>query len=71
MNERIKSDPNICGGVPCIKGTRIPVNVILGHLAAGDDVETILENFPSIEKEDIQACLEYATYLSTEKMVTV
>lgn len=67
MNERINSDPNICGGEPCINGTRIPVHIILRHLAAGDDFETILKNFPRITKEDIKACLEYASFLATEK----
>ncbi|HDN80394.1 MAG TPA: DUF433 domain-containing protein [Chloroflexi bacterium] len=66
---RIISDPNICSGEPCIAGTRIPVWVILSHLAAGDDLETILENFPRLTKEDIKACLEYATYLAMEKAI--
>jgi len=66
-NTRIISDTNTCGGEPCIKGTRIPVYVILSHLAAGDDYETILKNFPRLKREDILACLEYAAYLSTEK----
>lgn len=41
MNKRIISDTNICGGEPCIKGTRIPVHIILSHLAAGDDFNNI------------------------------
>lgn len=68
-NPRIGSDLNICGGEPCIKGTRIPVHVILSHLAAGGDYETILKDFPRLKREDILACLEYAAYLSTEKAV--
>jgi uncharacterized protein (DUF433 family) len=67
MNPRITADPNICGGEPCIAGTRIPVHVILSHMSAGDDIETILKEFPRIEREDIRACLEYATFLCTEK----
>jgi len=66
-NPRIVSGPKICGGEPCIKGTRIPVHVILSHLASGEDYETILKNFPRIKRDDIKACLEYAAYLSTEK----
>jgi uncharacterized protein (DUF433 family) len=66
---RIVSDPNICGGDPCIVGTRIPVHVILSHLAAGDSPREILKNFPTLKKEDIQACLEFASYLSTEKAI--
>lgn len=69
MNERIISDPQICGGEPCIRGTRIPAHVILSHLAAGDDYETILKQFPRISHEDILACLEFASYLATEKAV--
>ena len=66
MSERIISDVNICGGEPCVKGTRIPVRVVLSHLAAGDTVEQILRNFPNLSEADIRACLEYASYLATE-----
>ncbi len=68
MSPRISSDPEICGGEPCIKGTRIPVHIILSHLAAGEDYDAIIKNFPKLAKEDILACLEYASYLSAEKM---
>ena len=67
--ERIESDSNVCGGAACIRGTRVPVSIILSHLAASDTEEVILKNFPQIRKEDIHACLEYAAYLSTEKLV--
>ena len=66
---RVASHPEICGGEPCIKGTRIPVHVILSHLAAGEEIRTILKNFPRIRQEDIRACLEFAAYLSTEKAI--
>ena len=69
MNTRIVSDPNICGGEPCVKGTRIPVHIILSHLAAGENYETILMNFPRLASEDIKECLEYASFLATEKLV--
>ena len=71
MYERIISDPSICGGEPCIKGTRIPVHIILSHLASGEDYDTILNNFPRASIEDIKACLEYASYLATEKEVAM
>jgi len=71
MNNRIVSDPNICGGEPCIRNTRIPVYVIMSHLAAGEDYATILKNFPSLTKEDILACLDYASFLTTEKAIKV
>ncbi len=68
MNPRIVSDPKICGGEPCIKGTRIPVHIVLSHLSAGEDYDTILKHFPRLTKEDILACLEYASFLAIEKM---
>ena len=69
MTKRIVSTPQVCGGEPCIKGTRIPVHVILSHIAAGEEYSSILKQFPRIQKKDILACLEYASYLATEKSV--
>lgn len=59
MNPRITTDPEICGGEPCIAGTRIPVHIVLSHLAAGDSIEDILQAFPRLDREDITSCLEY------------
>ncbi|MBI3995891.1 MAG: DUF433 domain-containing protein [Nitrospirae bacterium] len=70
MNPRIVSDPQICGGEPCIKGTRIPVHIVLSHLAAGEDYKTVLKQFPRLTQEDILACLEFAAYLATEKVAS-
>ena len=67
-HERIVSDVNVCGGEACVKNTRIPVRIILSHLAAGDTVEDLLGDFPNLTKEDIKACLEYASYLATERI---
>ena len=67
MYPRITADPKVCGGEPCIAGTRVPVHVILSHLSAGDDAETVLREFPRIERDDIRAGLEYASFLCTEK----
>lgn len=55
--ERITVVPGIFGGKPVIRGRRLAVEHVLGMLAAGDDVETILEGYPWLEAEDIQACL--------------
>ncbi|OGL46708.1 MAG: hypothetical protein A2161_22390 [Candidatus Schekmanbacteria bacterium RBG_13_48_7] len=71
MNNRIISDPHICGGDPFIKGTRIPVNIILSHLAAGENFDMIIKNFPRITVEDIKACLEYSSFLASEKEMIV
>lgn len=56
----IEITPNKRGGKPCIKGTRITVYDILGALANGMSAAEILEDFPELTREDIQACLEYA-----------
>ena len=65
MNEnellkRITVNPEIFGGKPIIWGRRLAVEHVLGMLAAGDNVETILEGYPWLEREDILACLAYA-----------
>ncbi|WP_392535444.1 DUF433 domain-containing protein [Nostoc sp. C117] len=57
---RISIDPNICFGKPCIRGHRIWVSLILDLLSAGETIDTILEAYPSIEKEDILACIAYS-----------
>jgi uncharacterized protein (DUF433 family) len=58
--ERITFDPKIFGGKPIIRGRRLAVEHVLGMLAAGDSIETILGGYPWLQREDIQACLEYA-----------
>ncbi len=65
--ERITSDPMICSGKPCIKGTRIPVHIILDLLAAGESFEGIKKAYPNITEEDIKACLNYAAILADEE----
>jgi uncharacterized protein (DUF433 family) len=61
--ERITVNPKIFGGKPIIRGRRLAVEHILGMLAAGDAPETILEGYPWLEPDDIQACLVYARRL--------
>lgn len=58
--ERIAINPEIFGGKPIIRGRRIAVEHILGMLAAGSTAQTILEYYPFLEPEDVQACLVYA-----------
>lgn len=62
--ERILSDPAILRGKPCLRGTRIPVALVLGYLAAGRDTDTILREFPDLAAADVIACLEYARELA-------
>jgi len=61
--ERITVNPAIFGGKPIIRGRRLAVEHVLGMLAAGDSAEVILEGYPWLEKQDIQACLAYARRL--------
>ncbi|MBX3730244.1 MAG: DUF433 domain-containing protein [Candidatus Sumerlaeia bacterium] len=58
--KRITCDPEIFGGKPIIRGHRLAVEHVLGLLAAGDTPETLLAEYPWLEREDIHACLEYA-----------
>ncbi len=60
---RITIDPQIFGGKPIIRGRRLAVEHVLGMLAAGDSVETILEGYPWLEVADVRACLIYARRL--------
>jgi uncharacterized protein (DUF433 family) len=63
-HDRIGSDPLILRGKPCIKGTRIPVALILGYVAAGRTVEQIVHEFSGLSAEDVAACLHYARDLA-------
>ena len=65
--ERITVDPNVCTGKPCIRGLRFPVSRLLGLLAEGETVETILEKYPYLEAEDADEALRYAAYLAEEE----
>lgn len=58
--ERITVDPTIFGGKPIIRGMRIAVEHVLGMLAAGDSADRLLQEYPFLERADIQACLAYA-----------
>jgi uncharacterized protein (DUF433 family) len=61
--ERITINPEIFGGKPIVRGRRIAVEHILGMLAAGSTAQRILEYYPFLEPEDVQACLVYARRL--------
>ncbi len=60
---RITVNPKVFGGKPIIRGRRIAVEHILGMLAAGDSAETLVEAYPYLQLEDIQACLIFARRL--------
>jgi uncharacterized protein (DUF433 family) len=71
MNPRISIDPEICHGQACVKGTRVPVHQIVHMLANGDTIEGLLKNYPSLKKEDILACLDYAGSLAEEEITPI
>ena len=64
-------DQNICHGKACIKDTRIMVSVILDNLAAGLTPEAIIDSYPSLDHESIQAAITYAAELARERVVTI
>jgi uncharacterized protein (DUF433 family) len=69
--ERITFDPTVKGGRACIRGLRITVSLILNLMANGMGQEEILEAYPYLEPEDIQAALNYAAWLADESVYTV
>ncbi|WP_414619998.1 DUF433 domain-containing protein [Calothrix sp. CCY 0018] len=68
---RISIDPNICFGKPCIRGHRIHVSLILDYLAGGMNIEEILEGYPSIEREDVLACIDYGAEMARDIFVEI
>ena len=64
MNERISIDPNVCHGQPVIRGTRVLVCTVLGALGSGDSFEEVIEDYPSISREDILAAIDFGGQLS-------
>jgi uncharacterized protein (DUF433 family) len=56
--ERIEAKPGVMMGKPCVKGTRIPVYLLLEKLAAGESFEKLLTAYPQLTREDLRACLE-------------
>lgn len=61
--QHIASDPEICHGKPCIKGTRIPVYLVVDMLAEGESPDVIVQEYPSLTLADIQAAIHYAARL--------
>lgn len=59
--DRITIQPDVCNGRPVVRGTRITVQTVLEFLAAGDSVEDVLEEYPTLTRPDVQACLNYAS----------
>jgi len=67
--DRIYIDGDVCNGKPIIRGKRITVQTIMEFLSAGETSEEILKQYPSLEPEDITACLRYATELMNHSFI--
>ena len=66
--DRIAVDPGVCGGKPCVRGTRIYIAIILDSLAEGLSPEEIMKEYPPLTLDDIHAALAYAAELSRENI---
>ncbi len=66
---RIVSDPLVCHGRACIRGTRIPVSVVLDNLAVGQAPEAVVASYPSLTLDDIHAAMQYAAELARERVI--
>ncbi len=64
--QRIAIDPQVCGGKPCIRGTRIPIAVILDTLSEGKTPKQVIDAYPALALEDVMAALAYAGLLAQE-----
>jgi uncharacterized protein (DUF433 family) len=69
--DRISTDPAICHGQACIKGTRISVAVVLDNLAAGLSADEIVASYPPLRVEDVRAATAYAAELARERIVEI
>jgi uncharacterized protein (DUF433 family) len=69
--ERISMDPEVCFGMPVVRGTRIWVGLILGLLADGATMSDLLDNYPQLIEDDIRACLAFASVLASRHYIEI
>ena len=69
--DHITVNPQVCHGSACIKGTRIMVSVILDNLASGLTAEEIMNSYPSLNENAVQAAIAYAADLSKERIIKI
>ena len=67
--EHITADPNVCHGQACMRGTRIPVTVVLDNLADGCTAEQIVADYPTLSIDAVRAAIAYAAELARERLV--
>ena len=65
--ERITTDPSVCHGKPCFRNTRIMVSIVLDYLGAGESAEAIMEQYPTLTREDIRAAMACAAWLAHQE----
>jgi len=68
---RITVNPEIFGGKPIVRGRRLAVEHVLGMLEAGDDIDTILEGYPWLERDDVLACIAYARRIVAQERIEI
>ena len=66
---RIEAKPEVMMGKPCVKGSRIPVYLVLEKMAAGETFEQLLAAYPQLVVDDLRACLEYAAALAADEVL--
>jgi len=66
--DRITRDPEICGGEPVIRGTRVTLRTVLASLAAGDSADDLLKDFPALTEEDVRAVIAFAATSAEEDL---
>lgn len=69
--DRIAVDPAVMGGRPCVKGTRVTVGTVVGLLAEGHDVASVLRLYPYLAEADVRQCLAYAAWRSEEQELSL
>ena len=67
--DRITREPGIMGGKPCIRGMRVTVGMIVGQMGAGQTIDTMLADYPYLEREDIFQALRYAAWRVEEREI--
>jgi len=69
--DRITINPAVMGGKPCIRGMRVTVGMIVSEIGAGQSIESLLEDFPYLEREDVKQALQFAALMVSEREVVL
>ena len=69
--DRITQEPGVMGGKPCIRGKRVTVGLLVGLVASGQEIDSILADYPYLERDDVLQALRYAAWRSEEREITL